>query len=421
MSTIHVNGHAGDTAQFFDSPGNDTFYAANSGQPAAGMYGGGYANSAAGFGTNVGYATNGGSDTAYFFDSPGNDTFYAYADYAGSGKPAAGMYGSFDGGYCQLGHGFRHQRRLCDRGWQRYRLPLRFAGQGHVLCLRRLRQQRQAGGRHVRKLRRRVRQFGQRIPDRRRLFDQRRQRYGVPVWLAAERYVLRLCAITAIRGRPSAGMFGGAPGTPGHDGGFAESASGFGTNLGYAIGGGSDTAYFYDSPGNDTFYAYGDYDNSGETSAGMFGSFGGGYANEATGFGTNVGISTEGGSDTAYFYDSPGNDTFYAYANFNNSGRTSAGMYGSYGGGYANSASGFAANIGNSAEGGDDTAYLFGSSGKNALYTDLAIAELYGSSYGEQASGFGLVNASAPASGVNTHLEGPGALDYQLNLIGLWA
>ena len=75
--------------------------------------------------------------------------------------------------------------------------------------------------------------------------------------------------------------------------------------------------------------------------------------------------------------------------------------------GYANSASGFAANIGNSTEGGDDTAYLFGLSGKNALYTDLAIAELYGSSYGEQASGFGLVNASAPASGVNTHLRAP--------------
>ena len=263
-----------------------------------GSYGGGYANSATGFGTNVGYATS-GSDTAYLYDSPQSDTFYAYADFGNTGKPSAGMFGGYDGGY-------------------------------------------------------------------------------------------------------------------------PESASGFSTNLGYATSDGSDNAYFYDSPGNDTFYAYGDY-NSGKTSAGMFGSFGGGYANEATGFAMNVGISTEGGSDTAYFYDSPGNDTFYSYANYNSSGKTSAGMYGSYGGAYANSASGFAVNIGNSTEGGNDTAYLFGLSGKNALYTDLAIAELYGSSYGEQASGFGLVNASAPASGVNTPLEGPGPLDYELNLIGIWA
>ena len=58
------------------------------------MYGSGYSNAASGFGTNVGYSTNGGSDTAAFFDSPGNDTFYAYADYNKSGTPLAGMYGS---------------------------------------------------------------------------------------------------------------------------------------------------------------------------------------------------------------------------------------------------------------------------------------------------------------------------------------
>ena len=106
--------------------------------------GGGFANSASGFGTNVGYATNGGSDTAYFFDSPGNDTFYAYADYATSGKPSAGMYGGLRRRICQLGQRFRHERRLCDQRRQRYGLLLRFAGQRHVLCLRRLRQQRQA-------------------------------------------------------------------------------------------------------------------------------------------------------------------------------------------------------------------------------------------------------------------------------------
>ena len=207
MSSIHANGQPSDTAEFFDSPGSDTFYAysdyGTTGQPAAGMYGsygGGFANSASGFGTNVGYSTNGGSDTAYFYDSQGNATYYAYADYGASGKPSAGMYGSYAdfGAYgnaaigfatnigyatkagsdisylfaspgndtyyayadynnsgagggdvwqlrglrlvCQRGQRLRHQRRLLHRGRQRHGLSLRFAGRRHVLCLRRLRQ-----------------------------------------------------------------------------------------------------------------------------------------------------------------------------------------------------------------------------------------------------------------------------------------
>ena len=68
----------------------------------------GYSNMAKGFGTNVGYATNGGSDTAAFFDSPGNDTYYAYADYNKSGKSLAGMFGS---GVFQFGQRLRHERR----------------------------------------------------------------------------------------------------------------------------------------------------------------------------------------------------------------------------------------------------------------------------------------------------------------------
>ena len=74
---------------------------------------------------------------------------------------------------------------------------------------------------------------------------------------------------------------------------------------------------FFDSPGNDTFYAYADYNNSGQQLAGMYGGYGGGYSNSASGFGTNVGYSTNGGNDMAVFFDSPGNDTFYAYADYN--------------------------------------------------------------------------------------------------------
>ena len=74
----------------------------------------------------------------------------------------------------------------------------------------------------------------------------------------------------------------------------------------------------------------------------MYGSYGGGYTNSASGFATNVGYSINGGSDTAAFFDSPASDTFYSYADYDNSGQPLAGMYGSYGGGYTNSASGFA-------------------------------------------------------------------------------
>ena len=96
-----------DTAEFFDAPGTNTFYAygaySNSGQPLAGMYGTGYSNSAKGFSENVAYAINGNNDTAEFFDAPGSNTFYAYGDYNNSGQPVAGMYGT---GYSNAASGF---------------------------------------------------------------------------------------------------------------------------------------------------------------------------------------------------------------------------------------------------------------------------------------------------------------------------
>jgi hypothetical protein len=93
-------------------------------------------------------------------------------------------------------------------------------------------------------------------------------------------------------------------------------------------------------------------------------------------------------------------------------------MYGSYGGGYANSASGFSTNIGYATSGSSDTAYLSGSTGNNALYADLAIAELYGSGFAETASGFEVVNAIAVQGAVNSKEQGP--INYQLNYLGTW-
>ena len=96
-----------DTALFFNAPGSNTFYAyadySNSGKALAGMAGSGYSNAASGFGSNVGYATSGSNDTALFFNAPGSNTFYAYADYNNSGKPLAGMAG---GGYSNMASGF---------------------------------------------------------------------------------------------------------------------------------------------------------------------------------------------------------------------------------------------------------------------------------------------------------------------------
>ena len=111
--------------------------------------------------------------------------------------------------------------------------------------------------------------------------------------------------------------------------------------------------------------------------------------------------------------DSQGNATFYAYGGS----QPSAGMYGSYGlVSYSNAASGFGTNIGSSTNV-NDTAELFGSSGNNTLYTDAAIALLYGNNYAEEASGFKAVNAIG-GSGLNT--EGHGAVDYKLNYLGKW-
>ena len=92
-----------------------------------------------------------------------------------------------------------------------------------------------------------------------------------------------------------------------------------------------------------------------------------------------------------------------------------------YGSGYSNSASGFGTMVGNSTNGGSDTAGLVGGSNSDTLYTDAASASLYGNDggYTEQALGFPVVNAMG-GNGVNTDTKGPDPLKYQLNHIGTW-
>ena len=363
-----INGGS-DTAYFFDSQGNATYYAyagyGASGKPAAGMYGSYgsvvYANAATGFGTNMGNSTHAGSDTAYFYDSQGGATYYAYADYGASGKPAAGMYGSYGGAaYANSASGFATNLATSTAS----------------------------------------------SSDTAYFYDSQ----GGATYYAYGDY--------GASGKPAAGMYGSYGGAA-----YANSAWGFGTNVGNSTGGTSDAAYFYDSPGNDTFYAYADYQGSGRQFAGMYGGvpgtpgLGGGYANSATGFDTNVGYST-GGSDAAYFSDASGTGTFYAYADHAASGQSLAGMYGS---GFSNSAVGFATNVGSSTSG-SDTAYLYGPlSGSDTLLLDAAMAELYGSSFEEQASGFGAVYAEGGSGAVNTYTQDAYFLNYALSLVGPWS
>ena len=60
----------------------------------------------------------------------------------------------------------------------------------------------------------------------------------------------------------------------------------------------------------------------------MYGSYGGGYTNSASGFAANIAYSTNGGNDTAVFFGSSGNNTYFAQADYDNSGQPLAGMYG---------------------------------------------------------------------------------------------
>jgi len=72
-----AGGH--DTADVYDSAGDDVFYA---NPTVAWIQGNGYVNGYAGFGTMRAYATGGGYDRAYLYDSSGNDQLNAQDNWA---------------------------------------------------------------------------------------------------------------------------------------------------------------------------------------------------------------------------------------------------------------------------------------------------------------------------------------------------
>ena len=392
-----------DTALFFDTPGNDTFYAYadynQSGKPLAGMAGTGYSNAASGFVNNVAYSTNGGNDTAQFFDAPGSNTFYSYGDYNQSGKPLAGMSGT---AYSNSASGFGASVGYATNGSNDTAMFFDAPGSNTFYAYadynKSGKPSAEMSGTGYSNA---AIGFGTNVGYATKGSSDTASFFDAPGNDAFYAY-----ADYNNSGQTLAGMYGS---------GYSNMTQGFDTNVAYSVNGGSDTASFFDRPGNDTFYAYGDYNNGGQTLAGMYGS---GYSNMAQGFGANTGYATSGGNDTALFFDAPGNDTFSSYADYNQSGRTLANMSGS---GYSNSASGFGIIEAYSTNGGNDTANLFAAPGNNGLYTDLAIAQLYGTengnNYSEEAWGFQTVNA-IDEGGTNTKGQGP--VNYQLNYLGNW-
>ena len=170
-----------------------------------------------------------------------------------------------------------------------------------------------------------------------------------------------------------------------------------------------------DALGNAQFYAYADFQNSGQQLAGMIV---GNYSNSAKGFGTNVANYDQGQQRYGRVLRLAGRRHVQRLRELQQTaGQTMASMSGSFGGGYSNTANGFATNIATSTNGGTDTANLYDSPSNDHLYTDAAIALLYGdnSTYWEKVTGFKTVNANGALGGVNTRVKGPDALTYQLN------
>ena len=96
-----------DRAYFYDSAGDDQFYARAASDDAY-MQGPGYYNYAKGFSYNYAYSTAGGNDTANYTDSVGNDAYYVRA--AGNDAYMRGV------GYYNYSQGFKRVEARADQG-----------------------------------------------------------------------------------------------------------------------------------------------------------------------------------------------------------------------------------------------------------------------------------------------------------------
>ena len=177
------------------------------------------------------------------------------------------------------------------------------------------------------------------------------------------------------------------------------SAVGFDMVISQAYNGGYDQVRFYDSDGNDLFVATTNY-------AYMRGI---GYLNYARGFDMKVGIGAGRGTDQARLYDSAGDDQFGANAN-------RAWLYNQNG--FATQVSNFDSVQAYATRGGDDTARFYDTAQNDSGAGDQTQFMLTGVGYRNTARGFGRVIAYS--RGGNDRVTISGNADDFFQSVGDW-
>ena len=157
-------------------------------------------------------------------------------------------------------------------------------------------------------------------------------------------------------------------------------------------GGGTDSAFMYDSPGDDQFYALQDYGRM----------TGDGFALETFDFMFNYGYATtrDGGNDVAYLEDTPGGDKFKF--DWPKPGQFFGKMYG--GGVYYNRAKNFE-QIEAVMTDGKNLARLFDSEGDDTLFTQKEESRMTGPCYDVTVSGYNTFIAYASQGNDIAYLE----------------
>ena len=187
---------------------------------------------------------------------------------------------------------------------------------------------------------------------------------------------------------------------------YSNKATGFRFAHAFAIGGGTDRAWLYDSAGSDSFYAYPTYAYLSNTTPGQA------FYNRANYFDQVVATSS-GGTDIAMFFDSALKDVFTFQAALNDAVMT--------GSGYVNQALHFRYVYATATTGGDE-ASLYDSAGDDKFYGSGSIARLYDAglaAYLVDARSFQKVDVFG-STGTNTRtIVRP--IDYALAFSGAWA
>jgi len=359
IEVVRVFGNGGyDTAEFFDSPGNDTFVGKTSYSL---MYGPGFNHAVVGFDMVKAYAEAGGADIAKLFDSAGDDLFV--------GKPA---YSLLTGdGFCNFVRGFDQvkayataggadEARLYDSagddlyiGKPTFSVIVGDGFYNYVRGFDQVKAYATAGG-----------------ADEARLYDS----------AGDDLYI----------GKPTFSVIVGDS--------FYNYVRGFDKVKTYATAGGEDFARLYDSAGDDLFIST-PYSNVLR---------GDGFFNFTKGFGRVNAYANSGGNDRTRLYDSENNDTFVSTGN-------SALLRGD---GFFNYTSGFETVNAYSTAGGNDVAQFQDLTSLDSFYGRYDLASVTRGLQNTNSMGFGLV--SAQVSDGETGSADFDLLDYLFERIGDW-